>query len=527
MKPLLVTLLFMVLSVFCLTASANRYAIVVGNNNGLDQEGKKRFSDLKKAEEEAGELSEQLNELCNFKKENIVLLQGDTRDKVLEEVERIAEEIEKEQEKHGISNTLFALFFTGHGLKGQLLMEDGPLTSEDIKYIFNRVDAKLKIFFVDACYSGSILPKGVVPIRNENDIIPKEVIQTEGNVWLFSSDPDNVSYEGEDYGGIFTHFFIEALEEASYKGTGITFHSIWEYTFIETMNYAEELGVIQQPSIASKNLKESGLFYFSFPEGRIARLILEDPVHGEFILSYSNWEYSEVIIKKAGERLEIPVFPGRVRLTGAGKNISEEFLLSDKIVLSNNSDIDKIMGTNRKKVGALSMKGEEEMVITQLDSDFDPMLGVRLELSDISDNLLMPGRLVGVGFSLDWSHLHLGLSVGYGFNHQAFDSWDYDVHAINGELQLGFGVDLKQARLNISGSFGTTVLKAIYVKAAYTRFAINPAVRLGLVYPTSRSFLFEVFFKAGSLWTPYISRGGPAQWHFNLGAGVWIVYRFD
>ena len=84
-------------------------------------------------------------------------------------------------------------------------------------------------------------------------------------MWFVSSPKDGDSYEDPDLkGGIFTHYFLEAMEKADTDGPGITLHRMWEYASAHTEAHTEEKGHPQEPELISE-LRTNTLLEFSFP----------------------------------------------------------------------------------------------------------------------------------------------------------------------------------------------------------------------------------------------------------------------
>ena len=120
MRRVCICVLLMVWMATNVHAVTLRYAIVVGNNNGLDEDGKEPFPRLKHAEREALLLREKLVLLSNFDPSptRTVLLLGATREQVRQSVAGIVKQKERDVDSLGGVDTLFAFFFTGHGLSG-------------------------------------------------------------------------------------------------------------------------------------------------------------------------------------------------------------------------------------------------------------------------------------------------------------------------------------------------------------------------------------------------------------------------
>ena len=54
------------------------------------------------------------------------------------------------------SNDIVVFFFSGHGYKGGFVAYDGFLTYKDIQKVMSKSNAKNKMIFADACFSGKI-----------------------------------------------------------------------------------------------------------------------------------------------------------------------------------------------------------------------------------------------------------------------------------------------------------------------------------------------------------------------------------
>jgi hypothetical protein len=153
-----------------------------------------------------------------------------------------------------------------------------------------------------------------VPGLNLFRALPKDMLSARGNVWLVSSSPTQVSYEDQRLGGVFTHFFLEALERAEPDGPGITLERIWNYARSETVIYTTARDRPQTPKQIVSKLESSAPIYFSFPSARDARPVLSASVRGRFLLAYQGGHVSELIEKQEGETVALDVYPGRARL---------------------------------------------------------------------------------------------------------------------------------------------------------------------------------------------------------------------
>src|SRR5262245_8092213 len=103
-----------------------RYAAVIGIDVGVDPESGPLPS-LSHAEAEASQLHAKLLECCNFDPSptRTLLLLRPTRTGLRDAIHRLKLQIEEDRRNYGEIDTMFALFFTGHGLDGRVLLADG------------------------------------------------------------------------------------------------------------------------------------------------------------------------------------------------------------------------------------------------------------------------------------------------------------------------------------------------------------------------------------------------------------------
>ena len=229
------------------------------------------------AEREAALLRKKLVKFSNFdpSSKRTRLLTGATRDEVKAAIRSLLKKKKSDQKAFGRIDSLFLFYFTGHGLNGRLLLEDGALFAEEIGEFFSSINADFSVGIFDACYAGSLdtaalASKGIhsAPGLNLFRELPEEVLSAEGRIWYVSSSREQESYEDERLGGVFTHFFMEALERADSNGPGITLESIWQYTRANTVEYTQQRKRMQVPEQYIAKLRSSAPIYFSFPMAR-------------------------------------------------------------------------------------------------------------------------------------------------------------------------------------------------------------------------------------------------------------------
>ena len=319
-------------SVHTAHAETRRYAIVVGSNLGQTSSGV-MLPPLRHAEREAEELHEQLLRRCHFAADGqrTLLLTGATRAEVMAAIRQLHAQKAQDTARNGEAESFFALFFTGHGQEGELLLRDGPIAASTLASFFETMNATFSLGFFDACHSGSLhdpmlAPKGAAPVPGLAlfSELPEDTLTAEGRIWFVSSAADEASYEDDRLGGVFTHYFIAALKHAPPDGPGIPLSRIWEYTRQRTTEYTARHGRRQTPHLFSQAMN-AGALYFSFPAKREASLWVAPEITGQIELAYTAGQYSETHHKTRHLPLELPIFTGRahVRVTAGGQALQQ------------------------------------------------------------------------------------------------------------------------------------------------------------------------------------------------------------
>lgn len=303
-------------------AETNRYALVVGNNAGVHPE-LGEMTPLRHAERDAVALGAALVRHGGFDGERVVVLTGVGREAIQAAATRLGALRAADRAAFGETPALFGFFFTGHGSEGALLTPGAPLDGRDLAGIYEAVGAELDVGFFDACHAGSLAverlrAKGAEPTGfNPVAAFPEAVLPAEGMVWLLSSRPDEISFEHDRLGGLFTHYFIEAFTAIESDRFGVSLDAMWEHARRETALHARRLARAQTPQKVVRTLTAQGPIYFSFPRARTARLTLGAEVEGEFFLSYRDDTRVERVVKAPGAPLAVAIHPGPLMVSRA------------------------------------------------------------------------------------------------------------------------------------------------------------------------------------------------------------------
>ena len=494
-------------------ATMVRYAIVVGNNHGADENGKEPFPPLRRSEEEARRVRDTLVELGNFSSHpsRTILLPGATREQIHQAVRTIEAQKKRDREVFGQAESLFLFFFSGHGLRGRLLMHDGPITLRDLGDLFRTVNADFSVGIFDACFSGSLdinslAQKGLQsnPGLNLFRELPEEVLTSQGSMWFVSSGPDQASYEDPVLGGVFTHFFLEAMKMADRDGPGISLERIWSYAQRQTVDYTARHLRRQTPQQYIAKLKTSGPLFFSFPEEQNSLLVLDASVQGRFVLSYEGGQLLDVALDARKQRRAFAVFPGKARLMWLQQDriyLQEEIELLPKSTLFL-SQVFKgpaasAIGVERRRLwekgqGAYALTATAIRPVTSL------LLGASYSFGSSPSGSLYPDHAVLASLRLDRSRLSLGLRAGYGAGSASFPSWSYRVQGALLEGLAGYNFELAPFFLTPAITLRLAKLWQEFAGGEERdALAIFSGATLRLLYPFGGSLALECALGAG------------------------------
>jgi hypothetical protein len=430
----------------------------------------------------------------------VVLVTGKGRKEILEAAERLADIHNTDREQLGDLPSLFALFFTGHGLSGKLLTTDEPLGGDDLAGIFGRMEATLTLGFFDACYAGSLdldalKAKGVVSTPGFNPVaeLPEELLNSEGTLWFASSRTNELSYEDDRLGGLFTHFFIEAFTRARPDGVGITLDSMWEYARRRTLAHATRYGRSQTPEMIVRNLKARGPLYFSFTRDRSAKLVFDEGVEGVFLLRYEYGALVEKVEKQRGQVRKVPVYEGKLVLSrvdapGAGTQASRYLNLEPGAEVRI-----RPMGVTAGALGPgygespIRSKGHlPGLELTLHESAPVLSAGAAYRFTMVRDRVLGVPHAVSGSVWFGQGPLSVALEVSYGSDSDTYQSWAYTLSEVGLRVFAGFGFDLGGPRLDIEAGAGLLFFDLKYSSAARRDPLggwIGGALRFGLPLP--------------------------------------------
>lgn len=536
-------------------AKTIRYALIIGNDIGRDSDGQQHTS-LDHAEREAEQLKNSLVNLAKFdpSPKRTRLIQRATRLGIESEIKSLARQIEEDRERFGNVESFFFFYYTGHGLEERLLLSDGPFRTHDLIELFKTVDADFSVHIFDACYSGSLYEKlterGISPTPGLNMIpqLPDEDLPAKGSIWYVSSGAGQASYEDDQLGGVFTHYFIEALKKAPKQGPGITLDRIWEYAQSHTVAYTTAHRRAQRPEKFVSNLQSNAPIYFSFPESRSATLLLSEQLAGQFTVTYEDSQLTDVFEKQSGVTQHLLVYPGRIKLHRVDDQsiapIGEPLTLAAYSVLEihtlSESPVSPAIGENT----TLLHKGvntDKQLVIRKIDKGVSFLVGAGYGFSLASENTLRVNHTVALPLRIDFGRISLRGRGIYGCKNEwdKFEVWGYQAHLAGGGIYPGIAWDWKRVRVSAElGMFVGHVWQVVTQKGEYFDGVLydeatktNPVWQYHLTTGISALLLIagrvytEIFAQLGPLYSPLEYPNSGINWHWSANVGVSTYFR--
>jgi hypothetical protein len=503
-----------------------RYAIVIGNNKS----GHSELPNLLHAEREAEALYQALLGYGNFEPQRVMLLQSPTRAEVLQAAEKLAALRRSEHKRAPNAEILFALFFSGHGERGTLLLADSELIGDDLADIFKSLQAKVSIGFFDACYSGSLnlaklKAKGIQPAPSLSVVydLPRDILSSEGSIWLASSGPNEVSFEDKQLGGVFSHFFVEGMRHAPKDGPGITFERLWEYAQQRTAAYTARNGRLQTPQKYVAQLHTTRPLFFSFPIERSAHLRMEPGISGDFLLTYVDGQLTEWISKQSKETLNVAVYPGHAQVLQLrnGQVVLQKdvmFAKSGTIILHRGALRFAQLGHGTRRLWS---KGDSEVVATAITEKPNVLLGAGYQFRYADSDLLAPAHVTALSLRADFARWFLGVGFGYAPGSARYQTLHYDANFLVQNLRLGYAFDAHTTRFGMAALLSNSYAWQEFAHAPQ-RFSTTwqPGIELSALLFSNLDWLLELNVQGGALNAPSVAANSDRFWRPWFGVGI-------
>jgi len=250
-----------------------RWAVVIG----VGQYDNRSIPRLRYATADAEAVYQTLIGTAGFKKDNIVLLTDKTERRPT--LRNLRQALGTFLARHPKKEDTVLIFFAGHGapepdqrgverdgLAKYLIPSDADpddlyasaLPMEEIRTIFERIEAERVVVFLDTCYSGAgggrtFAAKNTRATSVDDDFLAR-LARSKGRAIITASKANEVSLELAEFGhGIFTYYLVQGLKGAADLNRDgiVTFQELYEYLDKEVSAKSRAVGGNQHPVMKS------------------------------------------------------------------------------------------------------------------------------------------------------------------------------------------------------------------------------------------------------------------------------------
>ncbi len=210
----------------------HKFALVLGNNEGHDEDKTLRF-----AERDARKLYKVLVSLGGFSKENSQLLLGANEKEATKAIEALERRIAERSKKPG-DKTLILFYYSGHAEGDLLELGQSSLLLGKILSFLRSSTADVRLAFLDSCHSGKLISMKGGRRGPQFDIRVTDEITSSGYAIITSSADNELSQESvEIRGAFFTHYLVSALRGAGDRsGDGkVTLTEAYQHAYSRTL----------------------------------------------------------------------------------------------------------------------------------------------------------------------------------------------------------------------------------------------------------------------------------------------------
>ncbi len=422
---------------------ANRYAVIVGQNNGG-----KQYKPLRYAEDDARRFSDLLIEIGGFGRDHVISLLGTDSLEIYSALKKTAEKLIRNKEE---TEGLFLFYYSGHADETSILLGKSSYSFEALQKEISNFPSGIRIAVFDACQSGV-----VTSFKGGNRADPfyfQNQPQVKGQVIIASSAANERAQESDALkGSVFSFHWLNGLRGSADLSADrkITLNEVYQYAYRKTVETsALTSGEIQHP-VYRFSIQGQGDIMLTNLEQATGGIIIDKSCIGKFLVLSENYldVFADFYKDKTTEQF-ISLAPGRYTIINAqGRDIGT-YQLS--------------IGKNRKKLVRRS--------------DFEPATLVQSRLKGISNNspqmveqtmepLSKFSLAVGTGIMMDkmgedhdWKRdLMLNLGGVYRVNQQIDFLMELsglvDKKNISAQTGIDYVFDLEKGRISLGGNAG-------------------------------------------------------------------------
>lgn len=292
-------------------ASAERYAIAIGNNAGDNDEETLRW-----AEDDALHTHALLSELGDVAPEHALLLRGTDADAVRSALRELRARLAGRP--HRTETVLFA-YFSGHGDAESLHLAGTRLPLREFDALLRELDVGTLITIVDACRDGAagVRAKGARHAQ-PFDIQLWRDSGRNGHVTITSAGQNEVAQESDQLrSSFFTHHLLSGMRGAADRDGDheVSLDELYRYAYHHTLASSHaHLAAVQHPQLEVELQGEGELVITRLSNAR-ALLELPAAVGGDYlIVDDASGEVVAQVYKPSGAEAQVALEPGRFRV---------------------------------------------------------------------------------------------------------------------------------------------------------------------------------------------------------------------
>lgn len=302
-------------------ARQQRFALVVGTNQGQPDEPRLRF-----AERDAERMSDVLSRLGNVAPEDLILLRGANREGLERALDALRVRIRRAKAADSAVEPVLFVYYSGHAGPSQMHLRGTTLPFKHLENAVEAMEATVAVVVMDACYSGALTRKkgGVGAEPFEFDVTDR--LQTRGLAVLSSSAAGEDAQESDRLrGGVFTHHLVSGLMGAADKSRDglVTLSEAWSYAQTQTVRTTSRSRRVQHPTFRFELAGRRELVITRLNAGAtLATLVFVRPGGYVVFEDDSNGPVAMELAAREGTTLRLP--PGRYRVRRRGARSVQE-----------------------------------------------------------------------------------------------------------------------------------------------------------------------------------------------------------
>jgi len=291
-----------------------RFAFIVGANRG----GPGRVT-LQYAVNDAKAIKKVLEDMGGVQAQDIWFLAEPKREKFFQEMQNLAEKINRQREKFRRLEVIF--YYSGHSDEENMLTNGDRISYLEFRNSIVAMNADVRIAILDSCASGAFTTtKGVA---RRSPFLMDTAYDMKGNAFMTSSSATEVAQESDRLkSSFFTHNLIAGMRGAAdmNRDDRITLSEAYQFAFNETLTQTEK--TMNGPQHPNYHIQMSGTGDVVITEiwKSDAVLVLKEDVAGKIYIHNQQNALVMKLDKAAGREVSLGLNAGAYRII----NISDQ-----------------------------------------------------------------------------------------------------------------------------------------------------------------------------------------------------------